>query len=262
MRISDSRLRRIIREVILETMTPEMERSGMDSEDAWANMYQKKKGLNLRGEFPELRGFFNLSKNIEEPSDQKKKNIFKFLGLEKGVFDDLHNAGKSDLQKARRLYDERKYKKPENLKQVIRNYNMLIALFRKCDLKSFMMYDQYQASSFGTKNYISDSKSLKIVTKPVSFSKSKKSNDYIDAFMQRKNHYFYDEIAPNKKLTIINRISANTTYTKFNIIEIKFDQLESTNSFIKFLKQNGYARIYTDNIAALKKEAIKTTDAG
>jgi len=268
MRITENRLRRIIRKIILEVNPRKhkaginKERQGFESEDAWAKMYSKKKeGIKLRGDFPELKGVFSRAKNIEEPSKEKKKEIFKEIGLEKGVFDDFADAGKSDLQKAKSLYDKRKVKKPENLKQIIRNYNMLIALFRKCDLKTFMALSKSKASSFGTKNYISDSKSLQIVSKPASFSKSEKPKlDYMNVFMKNKNVFFHGDRAPDKKLVIINRVSASTTYIKFQLIEISFNQSESTKSFVEFLKQNNYVRIRSSNIAALKKEALKDSD--
>lgn len=264
-------LRRTIRRILLE-INPikhrkgvNQEKQGFASEDAWAQMYpEKAKGIKLSGSYPEFKRMFSRSKVIEEPSKEKKEKIFKELRLEKGVFDDSANAGKSDLQKVRSLYDSRKVQNPKSLEDIIRNYSMLIALFRKCDLNYLLATNKKQADKLKTKNYISNSKSLQIVANPFSFSNDSKPKkptiDELDVFMKNKNVFFYGESAIGKKLVIINRLAANNTYVNFKITEISFNQSLSTKSFVEFLKQNNYVRIHFSNIAALKKEAIKTPD--
>lgn len=242
--ITERRLRRIIRSILLEEMTPEMQVSGEDSEEAWQNLYAtKKKGIKIR---PSKKGI-----NLRGSSNKKK--IIDSLGLSAGVFDKFANAGKSKREIKKDLYSSRAYNKPKNLDQIIRNYNLLIAIFRDCDLNYLIKDSKIDVK---LENYIVNENDIKVVTDELKSQKDSKL-DYLETFRKNKDFYLRESKGLSQILVVINRVSVSNTYTEFKLTKFKFKNSDITKYFVDFLEKNNYTSIHSSNIAKLKEINLK-----
>jgi len=244
MRIAESKLRSLIKSVLLETMTPEMQAHGEDSEAALEDFYEpKKKGIKIR---PSKKGI-----NLRD--SRNKKKIINSLGLSDGVFDKFANSGKSKREIKKELYDASAYKKPKNLNQTIRNYNLFIAIFKECDLNYLIKDSEIDVK---LENYIDNEKYIEVVTNDLKSQQDSKL-DYFETFRKNKNFYLKEYKGLSQSLIVINRVSASNTYTEFELTKFKFKSSDITKFFVSFLEKNNYTSIHSSNIAQLKKISLQ-----